>query len=222
MPWAINRQGNNTAFGTNTVTVTLDGAIAEGDFVTAEIVMDSPVAPVSAIPGFSRQVTGSGATGGTMYIDTLTLQNAPAGATSFVVTVNQTCNVIAAYIRSETGIATNAALIGVVLNTQIAPGTGADAVTSTDINAIAQPAALIGFSFNQAGQDVPNAGTGFTSRAGVWDFGGGVCARPEDRRLTVTGNAAATFTALTGADTYVSVGLILLEGTGASTAWLRA
>jgi hypothetical protein len=88
-----------------------------------------------------------------------------------------------------------------VSNTQNGPGTGADAVTSTNLNPSSQPGALIGHTYDTNGNAL-NAGTGFTSRSTFPSEAAtnGVSTRLEDKRLTSTSAVPATFTLTTGTD----------------------
>lgn len=102
---------------------------------------------------------------------------------------------------------------------QNAPGTGANAITTGNTPALSfQPAVLIGFSYNVNNAQPPAAGTGFTARTTVWNTGGASpAARPIDKRLTATTATAATFTATTGTDLFVSVAVVFRELVIAST-----
>jgi hypothetical protein len=87
-------------------------------------------------------------------------------------------------------------------NVQVNPGTTTDIITSGNVNVTAQPALLLGWSFDPSGNAIA-VGTGFTSRASS----SSVATRWEDKRVTATGNAAATFTSAThgGTDTFVTI-----------------
>lgn len=96
-------------------------------------------------------------------------------------------------------------------NPQLGPGTGTDAVTSTNTPALAaQPAALIGFAYNNSG-NVTNAGTGFSGRPLVWNFGFSNSSLPEDKRLTVTTAVAATATLSVGSDQMFTIAAVFKE-----------
>lgn len=108
-------------------------------------------------------------------------------------------------------------------NEQTNPGTGAGAVTSGNSPSLsAQPAGVIGFSFNANGTVLPSAANG-TSRTQVWNFanngdsGGTLTARPEDRRVTATTAVASTFTIASGTDKYFTLEAVFKE-TGAGGA----
>lgn len=91
---------------------------------------------------------------------------------------------------------------------QVSPGLNADALTSTNATPGGQPALQWGVCHRIELENFPpNAGTGFNSRAVMWNEG-----RTEDRRLTSTSATSATFTAPdVGTGSYLVGQLIFLE-----------
>lgn len=87
---------------------------------------------------------------------------------------------------------------------QASPGTGTDAVTSGTVTPLAQPAAVIGYTHDSSANTLANAGTGFTARTGAVNYGSGLVARPEDKRITNLVSLAATWTAVGGTGTFWS------------------
>lgn len=146
--------------------------------------------------------------------------NCKGGATTFTATFSGPTRFRLIYVAEYSGIATTTPFLNGTRAASVIPGTGTDAISSGTANATSQPALVWGFSIDVEGSATPSAGTGFTSRTGVWSsatsFG-----RPEDKRVTATGNVAATFTAATGTDTYGTVIGIFLEATATptSTSW---
>lgn len=138
--------------------------------------------------------------------------NCKGGSTTFTATFSGPTRFRLIYVAEYSGIATTSPFLNGTRAASIIPGTGTDAVSSGTANATSQPALVWGFSIDVEGSATPSAGTGFTSRTGVWSaatsFG-----RPEDKRVTTTGNVAATFTAVTGTDTYGTGIGIFLEAT---------
>jgi hypothetical protein len=129
--------------------------------------------------------------------------NCQGGATTFTATYSASTRFRTLYVAEYSGIVTTSPLINGTRAENVNPGASADAVSSGNANATSQPALVWGVSIDTDGNTTPNAGTGFTSRTGVWSSS--TClARPEDKRITVTGNVAATFTATTGTDTHAS------------------
>jgi hypothetical protein len=109
------------------------------------------------------------------------------------------------------GIATSSPLIVLASQSQASPGTGTDAVTSGTGNVTSQPALIWGCVLGAGTSYV--AGTGFTQRS-AWGFS---CV--EDKRVTATGNQAATFTAAGSASNVQTAMLAFAEaGAGGSNA----
>lgn len=127
--------------------------------------------------------------------------NCKGGATTFTATFSASTRFRTIYVAEYSGIATTSPFLNGARAENIIPGTGADAVSSGNADATSQPALVWGFSLDINGGTTPSAGTGFTSRTAVWSSAT-VLGRPEDKRVTATGNVAATFTATTGTDTH--------------------
>jgi hypothetical protein len=83
---------------------------------------------------------------------------------------------------------------------QAAPGTGTDAVSSTNLTPGSQPGVLVGFGYDDGGGGAVSAGTGFTSRGTMsnMDTAFGTTSRVEDKAITSTSAVAATFTGANG------------------------
>lgn len=81
------------------------------------------------------------------------------------------------------------------------PGTGAGAVTSTNLTPAAQPGALVGFVMDDSGGEAGIAASaGFTDLGAIstWEAQIGIKARFEHKAIASTAAVAATFTATTG------------------------
>ena len=129
--------------------------------------------------------------------------NCKGGATTFTATFSASTRFRTIYVAEYSGIATSNPFLNGTRAEQTNPGTGTDAVSSGNANATSQPALVWGFSIDANGGTTPNAGTGFTARTGVWSTA--TClGRGEDKRVTATGNVAATWTATTGTDDHAS------------------
>lgn len=101
---------------------------------------------------------------------------------------------------------------------QLGPGTATDAVSSGNTPTLsAQPAALVGFTYNNSSALDTNAGTGFTPRAMVWTFGSSATSRPEDKRLTALTAVAATATITTGTDQVFTIAVVFKESGSIAT-----
>jgi len=129
--------------------------------------------------------------------------NCKGGATTFTATFSASTRFRGIYVAEYSGVATSSPFVNGTRAENDSPGTGTDAVSSGNANATSQPALVWGFCIDTSGNTTPTAGTGFTSRTGVWSTADSL-GRPEDKRVTATGNVAATFTATTGTDTHVS------------------
>jgi len=146
------------------------------------------------------------------YVTYYYLQNCEAGITSATCTYNGgPPGTIVTTITEYSGIATTGALLGSVSNTQTSPGTGTDILTSTNFNVTTQPALIYGQMWNPQNDTAGAAGTGFTNRFVPSNYGG----RVEDKRVTATGNTAATFTlGGSGTDTFITFLLAFAESGG--------
>lgn len=114
------------------------------------------------------------------------------------------------------GIATTSPFIVGAHAEQTNTGTGTDAVTTGNINVTSQPAVMIGYMVNtSSGAAGMSAGTGFTSRAANFLGWNNIL---EDKRITATGNVAATATDSAGAtsDT-MSIGVAFAEASSGPT-----
>lgn len=146
-------------------------------------------------------------------------QNCAAGTPT--VTVNFSVSAVnrGLWIKNITGCATSS-LDGHSGNVQLSPGTGTDAVTSGNATNTNQPALISAFCTDTLNQnEVPAAGTGFTSEGAGWNnqYGAGATntAIAENKRITTTTAVAATFTAPVN-DPYATVMAIFDEfGVGA-------
>jgi hypothetical protein len=147
-------------------------------------------------------------------------ENNPGGITSAGVTAWNagTPGEYGVFISEYTGIATSSALITFARQSQASPGTGTDAVTSGTSNVTSQPALIFGWSGNPGAYSTLNAGTDFTSR----DVDAGI--RTEDKRVTATGNQAATFTGATDPNAAQTWMAAFAETSAAYTglAWVQA
>lgn len=150
--------------------------------------------------------------------------NCKGGSTTFTANWTSAASFNAIYVAEYSGIATLSPLIA---NTNViavaSPGTSADAISTGAANATSQPALSWGACADASGGANVNAGTGYTGHAAqgtgsVWRM------RGEDKRLIVTGNNSATFTAVTGTDEFTCVQGIFLEAAATDTlmgqAWM--
>lgn len=145
------------------------------------------------------------------------VENCLGGSTTFRVRYAPTPGTSTArfgglYVAEYSGIATSGSFLNGARAENNNPGAGAGAISSGVANATSQPALVWGFCVDCSGTSNPTAdtGAGFTGHTAVW-LVGDLTALGEDRRVTATGNVAATFTAGTGGDDFVSFVGIFLE-----------
>lgn len=121
------------------------------------------------------------------------------------------------------GFKTSGARLAFAAQTQATPTTSTDATTSGLLGTLAaQPAGIVGFSFNTAGVATPAVGTSFSSGGTGWTYEGATtaCLRLEDRRVTATTSVGVTFTAGNNSE-HQTGGWAFEEATGGGTSILR-
>jgi hypothetical protein len=98
-------------------------------------------------------------------------------------------------------------------------GTGANAITSGAITTTGAPGTLIGISSATLDtKGAPNPGTGFTSSATAWNWGGREntatvpAARLEYQHYASPGDVAATFTAVASGDSWDTLAVFFPDG----------
>ncbi len=153
-------------------------------------------------------------TGDSQALQRFYKQNVAAGSTTITATWGAAVQFRAIAVAEVTG-SNQGAADGSSGNIQGAPGTGTDALTTSNMTNATQPALIVALCMDVASTSIPAAGTGFTSNGSdataAW--------RIESKRITTTGSTqAATFTATTGADTHITAGFIFDEGAGAALA----
>lgn len=106
-------------------------------------------------------------------------------------------------VHRFSGLTGSGALVGAA---QTAPGTGADGLSSGNLTPASQPALLLGVSTDYNGFTV-NVGTGFTSSAVYTSVNtaNGSYTTSETKRLTSTSAVAATFTATSSPQNFVTL-----------------
>lgn len=102
--------------------------------------------------------------------------------------------------------------VGSSTNSQAAPGTGADAVTSgTAITPSAYPVIAVGFGYCSDSSEAPAAGTGWTSAGAGFSFGGGTNGLRIEKRYVTSGTTQATFTTTPGTARFSTILVALRE-----------
>lgn len=146
--------------------------------------------------------------------------NAAGGSTTFTYSWSGSYAFGAILVVEYSGAGTSSAFVsGEYANQyQTAPGTGSNAITSGNTPTLSGvPCMVIGLNTDKTtATNYPTAGTGFTSRGNVINFGGGTSYYTfEDMPISGTSAIAATWTALAGgaSDNYYT-GAIVLQGPG--------
>ena len=204
----VQQNANDAAAGAQTITVTLTPTagnllvfcISADQLDTTSIALSDNLGVHNTFTQIATDlVTGPGSDQRCAWYFA---ENCKGGATTFTATFsNAATRFRTIYVAEYSGIATSGSFLNGARQEQATPGTGTDAVSSGVANATSQPALVWGFSIDIFTNATPTAGTGFTSRAGVWSTN--TClGRPEDKRVTATGNVAATFTTTAGTDSH--------------------
>lgn len=203
----VQQNANDNAAGATTITVTLTPtagnllvfAISADSADTTSIALSDNLASHNTFTQIGTDLVTTNSQRCAWWF----AANCKGGATTFTATFSASARFRTIYVAEYSGIATTSPFLNGARAENDNPGTGTDVVSSGVANATSQPALVWGFSIDTSGTTTPNAGTGFTSRTGVWSTA--TClGRPEDKRVTATGNVAATFTATTGTDTHAT------------------
>ncbi len=229
MPYAVGTMVENSinSAGPETQIDAPNFTAVAGDLLICAIAVygTATTVSISATVGSNGTWTraGSGYQDGSNQMEVFYLANAAAGSSTIRASFSgggRGYPCIA--IIPVTGIATAAPFLDVVFNYQLAPGTGTDAITSTNLAALStQPALMFGLStnINASGNAVPNTGTGYTSIGTGWSYGGAfsISMRAEHKRVTVTTADKTTFTAqdaTSGGHKYMTTAVAFIEATG--------
>lgn len=187
--WRADGAGSST-----TISVTINPAAGSSliVWVAYETTVNNNVTINDGVSTFLRVLNSTDAGQGFGFASFITLSTF-AGSRTLTVTFPAGRTNRSIRVEEHTGLDTYIGAIGP--NAQASPGTGANALTSGNINITDQPARLIAVSANWgAGSPPPTAGTGSNNNGTAFDYGGDY-ARFTDRRITATGTTAATFTA---------------------------
>jgi len=184
----------------------------------------SPIASIAdnGSGSWTTQIATVSSGGDGQFMTLFTCGSAASSVTTITLTYSGgTPGTVALAVVEYSGLSPTGFIGPSTQNFQTTPGTAANAITTTNVNVTAQPAALFGWSANMTGNAGTTAGTllGFTRRINVaTNF-------IEDVRVTATGNALATATTSHAADDFSSYAFAISEGGGgggntASIAWV--
>lgn len=159
--------------------------------------------------------------GGQCYV-IFQCKNCAAGTFTVSFNLPSSRGFIAIGVTHEAGLSTTTTAVQ-AQNVQNNPGTGTDAVTSTNLTPGSQPGMLLGIgSADSSSITSITAGTGFTNEGALtnWDTAFSTKSRVEDKRLTSISAVASTFTLGSSGtnQTVVSFGIFVPESGGAASA----
>lgn len=202
--------------GTTTAVATLNGVVAGNTIVAFAFNGTTSVPTVLSVADGQGSYTAQGARAldgvDNVVGQGFTLVNANSGTHTITATTDTggACFIEVVEIGTVSG---SSAFSGANQQHQAAPGTGTDAVSSTSVT-ITAAATLVGFSTDSASvtpADEPAVGTGFTGRDNATNATIGAF-RLETGDFPA--NQAATFTANTGTDQFLTFGIAILNGGG--------
>lgn len=201
-----------SGLGTTTCTATLAGVIS-GNTIVAFLFNGGATGGITGVSDAQGAyiIEGPQGTDPTNAVrgQAFVLQNANAGSHVLTGTVQagESCFIIAIEVGSSAGAS---AFSGANAALSVAPGTGADAISSGSVT-VTGASTLVAFSTDTgsvATADEPILGTGFTSRTNNTNTTIGAY-RLESK--AVAANAAGTFTANTGTDRFVALAVAILN-----------
>jgi len=176
-----------------TISVTLGAAVSVGDYIVGMAGASSDGNPITAVVDTSLNtytiqsnatVDTTNAQFGQTFFARVTTSGTPTVTVTFTITPNSRRVIVAAY----SGLA-NPAVDGTAGNWQSAPGTGANAVTSTAITPSQDGDLIMGYTQDSGGGGNISAGTNFTGRNALEAI-----LRLEDLVQGTAASIAATFT----------------------------
>jgi hypothetical protein len=205
---------DNAASAQTTIVATLAGATA-GSSIHAIVITNHNYGISTVNDGVNGALTlrGTAADDATSSRKVLeyTIDNVSAGSHTVTATTTFSVSAPGTLVLREIGGTSgfNATANGDV---QASPGTGTDGVVSNAATNTVANALISALSFDtNTGSSAPAFGTGFTNgqTAGLASLGGHF--RTESKRITATGSNTATYTAVGGTDTYLTVMAIFAE-----------
>ena len=210
-------QSTSAGNTSSTATATLNGVTA-GNTIVAFLVDTSDSNPsthtVADGQGSYTQGNAAGDSAHFEWVSTYYLVNANAGTHAVVGTVTSGNGIL--LVVAEIGAPTSSSVpaSGTAANDQASPGTGTDALTSTTCTTTGN-STLVGLSLDVASgsaSDEPAHGTGFSTRLQANDSNAGPWTLETGAKSS---SAAATFTAITGTNNFLTGGVMVLNpGTG--------
>lgn len=180
------------AFGSN---------VTAGSMLCAHIYANHGVSGVADSRSQTYTAAVSVTDGSTFTLATYYFLNTTGGACTVTVTFAGAITYASLQVAEYSGIATSAALDKFASNSQTAPGTGANAITSGSVTPTTNGQLILGWTTAlTVGAGTVSAGTGFTGRVNV--FGDTLF---EDQVQGAAGAIAATFTGTNAASNYTTL-----------------
>jgi hypothetical protein len=213
MSYIFDVQASNVS-NANTITI----SPTAGDLIVLTCASTGGVTPTITVAdniGSDAWIVPLNNATGTVYqVSIAYLINCPAGITTLTVTFSGgTPGIVFLSAVAYKNISSASFISVTALNSQTAPGTGTNAITSAALNVTSEPAILLGYMIDNTVSGTTSAGTGFTKRVSNPSSSGTYV---EDIEVLATGNAFATFTNATGTNTYNTWALAFIESTAAA------
>lgn len=212
---------NSQAGGASSFTVAISNTTAQSAFLVDIFytVTAVSVTGISDTQGNTYAAIQS-VNDGTSVLAQWRAYNIVGGASSNTITVTFSggTGTVGLAVREIGGVKTSSAVDGYAAQSQTNPGTSADAVTSGNASSSNQPAIVLGTCAHVDAASTPSTGSGFTSNGTGTAYYASYGFRCESKRVTATGNQAATFTAGNASDDFLTAVVVMDELTTSPTA----
>lgn len=190
-----------TGFSGTTLALAFGSNVTAGSMLCAHINATHGVSGVADSRSQTYTAAVSVTDGATYTLATYYFLNTTGGACTVTVTFAGAITYASLQVAEYSGIATSAALDQFASNSQTAPGTGANAITSGSVTPTTNGQLILGWTTAlTVGAGTVSAGTGFTGRVNV--FGDTLF---EDQVQGTAGAIAATFTGTNAASDYITL-----------------
>lgn len=200
-PTYVQAPAATTVSSGTTIALAYDSNVTAGSLLVAFVYANHGISGVAD----SRSQTWSSAVnvtdGATYSLATYYFHNTTAGANTVTVTFAGAVTYASLQIAEYSGVATSSPLDKTASNSQTAPGTGTDAITSGSVTTTTDGQLILGWTTAlTVGAGTVSAGTGFTGRINV--FGDTLF---EDRVQSSAGSVSATFTGTNATSDYITL-----------------
>jgi len=141
--------------------------------------------------------------------------NTTAAVTSVTCHFSPNAQFRRAFVQELTGADTTSPYNASTGQSQSAPGTGSNAVSSGSFSSTVNNCLILGATFDGSNSSIPSVGTGFTSADTLNNPSDGDAQIVESKTLTTAGSTAATFTTSTGTSEFVTLGMAIAPAVAA-------